>query len=59
MKVYSKHSGIGRSKYVVMYHNGEKRHEDGSAFYDLRVFKSQEKCGEFCRELNRKGYTEE
>lgn len=32
---------VGKSKYVINYHNGEKTHKDGSPFYDLDIFKNK------------------
>jgi hypothetical protein len=36
--------GVGRAKYVVNYFTG-KKHQDGSDFYDIRIFKNEKfKC---------------
>ena len=32
--------GVGKSKYVVNYYTG-KKHNDGSDFYDIRIFKNK------------------
>jgi hypothetical protein len=32
--------GVGRAKYVVNYYTG-KKHQDGSDFFDIRIFKNE------------------
>lgn len=32
--------GVGKAKYLVNYYTG-KKHEDGSEFYDVRIFKNK------------------
>ena len=50
--------GIGRSKYVVNFHDGVKTHPDGSPFYDIRTFRNQTALNEFVQELTNDGYVE-
>lgn len=33
--------GIGHAKYVVNYYTG-KKHQDGSDFYDIRIFRNKQ-----------------
>lgn len=49
--------GIGRSKYVINYHDGIKCHDDGSPFFDVRTFTNQEKANIFYKQLADAGYT--
>ncbi len=50
--------GIGKCKYVVNHHDGEKTHPDGSAFYDVSIFKNKKKLAAFISGLRRDGYIE-
>ena len=50
---------IGKAKYVVNYHDGQKTHQDGSAFFDIAIFRNKRKLEAFVRELRKKGYVEE
>ena len=56
MKKYYVQKGIGKAKYVVMYHNGRKKHKDGSAFYDIKIFKNKKDLGNFENKLLKLGY---
>jgi hypothetical protein len=49
--------GIGHAKYVVNFHNGRKKHEDGSAFYDIRIFKNKKDLQKFENKLLKLGYS--
>ena len=40
MKKYNIMYGVGKAKYVVNFHDGEKKHKDGSEFYDIQIFKN-------------------
>lgn len=57
MKTYNEMQGIGKSKYVVNYHDGKKRHEDGSKFFDIKIFSNKKKKETFINELETQGYT--
>ena len=57
-KYYRVMYGIGRAKYVVNFHDGKKKHRDGSSFYDIKLFKNKEKLNKFIATLRKKGYTE-
>lgn len=57
-KVYYEMYGIGKSKYVVNYHNGKSKHNDGSDFFDTAIFKNKKKKEEFIKTLRKKGYIE-
>ena len=51
--------GIGKSKYVVNFHDGIKKHNDGSDFYDIKIFKNKVKLMKFKKNLLKRGYKEE
>ena len=57
-KEYHWTTNIGKSKYVVNFHDGVKTHKDGSEFYDTRIFKNRPAMESFIQELERKGYKE-
>lgn len=58
MKTYNIKYGIGRTKYVVNFHNGEKTHQDGSPFFDIQTFKNKKKMHAFVKDLEEQGYKE-
>ena len=41
---------IGKAKYVVNYYQG-KKHDDGSEFWDIAIFKSKIKMHQFIKTL--------
>jgi hypothetical protein len=51
--------GIGKAKYVVNYHDGVQKHNDGSDFYGIAIFKNKVRLGAFVRSLKDNGYSEE
>lgn len=57
-KLYYVQNNIGRSKYVLSFHNGIKKHNDGSNFYDIEIFKNKKKLNNKITELKKCGYTE-
>ena len=59
MKQYNIMYNIGACKYVVNFHNGIKRHDDGSSFYDIAIFKNKKKMNAFVNDLVRDGYKED
>lgn len=40
MKNFSEMQNVGMAKYVVNYHDGEKKHKDGSPFYDIKILEN-------------------
>ena len=56
MKKFYVQYGIGRAKYVVSYHNGRKKHKDGSNFYDIKIFRNKKDLKKFTDGLLKKGY---
>jgi len=58
MKKFYIQTNIGKCKYLVSYYDGIKIHNDGSAFYDVAIFKNKKSLGKFISELISSGYTE-
>lgn len=58
MKRYNLDFNIGRSKYVVNFHDGVKTHKDGSPFYDIAIYSNKRKMEAFVRRLKKLGYVE-
>lgn len=47
---------LRRGQHVVDFHDGDKRHADGSPFYDVRVFSNLKRAERFAKELEDKGF---
>jgi hypothetical protein len=47
---------VGRARYVVSFHNGEKKHPDGSPAFDIAIFSNKVEKNRFIKELITKGY---
>ena len=58
IKKYYVQYDIGKAKYVVNHYNGVKTHSDGSAFYDIAIFKSKRAMHTFIDKLEAWGYKE-
>lgn len=58
MKQYYTMQNIGKVKYLVNFHNGVKKHKDGSSFYDIRTFTNKNLFDKFVKELKNNGYKE-
>jgi hypothetical protein len=58
MKVYSVQYNIGKCKYCVSFHDGIKKHQDNSPFYDIKLFKSKQKMNQFTASLRKHGFIE-
>ena len=56
VKLYNTTFGVGTAKYVVNFHDGIKRHKDGSRFYDIRIFSNKKGMEKFIKELEKEGY---
>lgn len=57
-KTFYTQSNIGTAKYVVSYHNGVKKHGDGSPFFDIAIFRNKKKVKAFTSGLIANGYKE-
>ena len=58
IKRYNTMSNIGHAKYVVNYCDGIKNNNDGSDFFDIKIFKNKKKLNEFIIGLVNNGYVE-
>ena len=58
MKNYYLMTNVGLAKYVLNYHDGVKKHADGSNFYDIAIFKNKQKLQAKIDELVKEGYKE-
>jgi hypothetical protein len=56
MKRYYIHYNVGKVKYMVSFHNGISKHNDGSDFFDIRCFKNKIKLNQFISDLGNQGY---
>ena len=59
MKTFYIQYRIGKSKYIVNYHDGIKTHADGSSFFDIQIFKNKKKLLSFVEKLIMNSYTEQ
>ncbi len=57
VKTFNEMQDVGKSKYVVNYHDGVKVHRDGSPFFDIAIFSSRDKKDRFVRKLESLGFT--
>ena len=57
-KEYYLQRNIGKAKYVVNFHDGVSTHKDGSAFYNIKIFRNKPAVELFIKELSNKGYKE-
>lgn len=55
---YNIRHNIGKAKYVVNFHNGEKQHKDGSKFFDIKIFSNKKHRDKFVTSLRQQGYRE-
>jgi hypothetical protein len=56
LKHYYIQYGVGKARYLVNYTDGNKKHRDGSRFYDTAIFSNKSEMDKFLRELKRDGY---
>ena len=50
-KRFKRHDGIGKAKYTISYHDGKKKHKDGSDFFDIKIFKNKPELEAFKKDL--------
>jgi hypothetical protein len=55
-KTYNVMHNVGKSKYVVNFHDGVKKHSDGSRFFDIEIFKNLKELKAFTKKLDSEGY---
>jgi hypothetical protein len=58
MKRFRLNYNVGKAKYTVSSHDGEKTHNDGSEFFDISIFSNKKKRDAFISDLRKKGYIE-
>jgi len=58
MKRFNVMTNIGKAKYVVNSHDGEKTHPDGSPFLDIATFKNKKDLARCVAGLKSTGYVE-
>jgi hypothetical protein len=58
VKTYNIQHNIGRAKYVVNHHDGNKTHRDGSPFFNLAIFRNKVQLSRFVADLRQAGYVE-
>jgi len=56
MKTFHEQFDVGKTKYLVSFHDGIKKHDDGSLFFDVRIFNNKKKKDAFITTLILKGY---
>lgn len=55
-KYYNEQFNIGKAKYVVNFHDGVNTHNDGSPFYDIKIFRNARAQRVFVNRLITAGY---
>lgn len=58
MKIFNTINNVGKSKYVVNYHDGVKTYPDKSPFFDIAIFSNKKKRNAFISDLKKEGYEE-
>ena len=58
-KRFKQQDGVGSSKYTISYHDGKKKHKDGSDFFDIKIFKNKPELEAFKKDLVSKGFVSE
>ena len=59
MKTFNLMYNVGKAKYVINYHNGIKKHKDGSDFFDIAIQSNKINHNNFIKRLVKEGYKEE
>ncbi len=55
-KRFKRQDGIGKAKYTISFHDGKKKHKDGSDFFDIKIFKNKKDLSDFVGTLTKQGY---
>ena len=58
MKYFNRQFGIGKAKYIINFHDGEKKHTDGSKFFDIAVFSNKKDFFKRINQLKKDNYIE-
>jgi len=55
-KRYYQQDRVGSAKYTISYHDGKKKHKDGSDFFDIKTFRNKKDLAKFVNTLHKSGY---
>ena len=55
-KRYYQQDRVGSAKYTISYHDGKKKHKDGSDFFDIKIFRNKKDLAKFVNTLSKSGY---
>lgn len=58
-KLYNVKYNVGKVKYLISYHDGIKKHKDGSRFFDIHTESNKKRHEAKLKELQAEGYVEE
>ena len=56
MKKYNTMTNVGKCRYLINYHDGIKKHEDGSEFFDIAMHGNKKNHYSFIKKLIKEGY---
>ncbi len=56
IKMFNTQYNVGKAKYIVNYHDGIKKNEDGSNFFDMKIFKNKKDFSAFINKLKNDNY---
>ena len=59
IKSFNIRRNIGKARYVVNFHDGNKKHDDGSKFFDVHICHNKKELKIFVDSLKTNGYSEE
>lgn len=59
MKTFRQSQNIGKAKYVISFHDGIKKHADGSPFFDIHTASNKKQHSKFIKELIGNGFVEQ
>jgi len=54
-KRYYQQDRVGSAKYTISYHDGKKKHKDGSDFFDIKIFRNKKDLAKFVNTLSKSG----
>ena len=49
-------TNVGKCRYLINYHDGIKKHEDGSEFFDIAMHGNKKNHYSFIKKLIKEGY---
>ena len=58
-KAFKVNPGIGKAKYSISSHDGHKKHNDGSDFWDIQIYKNKVDLEKGIKDYKSKGFVEE